>query len=101
VILKPAAKPYSLEERPGSSDGTVILAVIYEHRAASHAGKYEKLDTYVVTGVTPDRYEGIKRSLQVMIRVANEGFQNGWNLREFQLQLDGAAATSVSPVVLM
>ena len=99
--MKPAAKPYSLEERLGSSEGTVVLAVVYEHRAASQAGKYVKLDTYVVTDVTPDRYEGIKRSLQVMIRIANEGFQNGWNLREFQLQLDGAASTSVSPAVLM
>ncbi len=93
------AAPYSLEERPGSPEGTVNLVVVYEHRAATKAGKYSRLDVYVVAGITPDRREGIERSLNVMVRIGNEGFQNGWNLREFQYQLDGAASPAQSVVV--
>ena len=96
--MKPAAKPYSLEQRPGP-EGTVIMAVVYEHRAAAGTGQYEKFVTYQMDGITPEREENVRRTLTHLVRIGNEGFVNGWNLREFQIQLEARDPRPAAPAV--
>ena len=94
------SEPYSLEDRPGSSAGTATLAVVYTHAASAPNGQYAKHDVYVVTDVTTERREGIEKTLRVIARIGNEGFQNGWNLREFQYQLDSVMGNSMQQLVI-
>jgi len=96
------AEPYTLEERSGAPEGdAATLAIVYEHRAADAAGKYAKVDVYVVRSIPPERREGVERSLRTMTRIGNEGFQNGWNLREFQMKLDSALPQPSLPAMVM
>lgn len=96
--MKPAAKPYSLEQRPGP-EGTVSMAVVYEHRAAAETGQYERFVTYHMDGITPEREESLRRTLAHLVRVGNEGFVNGRNLREFQIQLEAGDRRPAAPAV--